>query len=131
MLTTLLFCVHFCLQFLAAAPVDVREIQQPESVIEWLTEKDHDFGQIRKGYPVKFTFKFKNISKEPITLQTVRTTCGCTAADYTEDAVLPGDIGEIRIEYDAFKSGDFRKKIRVFFNAQRKAEFLWIAGSVD
>lgn len=100
-------------------------------VVEWLTERDHDFGEIRAGKPVSFVFRFKNVSADTLLLQTVRTTCGCTAARYTEEPVAPGKEGEVNIEYDAAQGGSFRKKIRVFFDRQRKPEILWIGGEVD
>ena len=107
----------------------------PESagapVVEWLTEQDHDFGEIRAGKPVSFPFRFKNISADTLLLQTVRTTCGCTAARYTEGPIAPGMEGEVIIEYDAAQGGSFRKKIRVFFDRQRRAEILWIGGEVN
>lgn len=106
------------LQFTIGAP----------SVVTWLTEQDHDFGEIRAGKPVSFVFRFKNTATDTLVLQTVRTTCGCTAARYTEEPIAPGAEGEVSIEYDAAQSGTFRKKIRVFFDRQRKAEILWISG---
>lgn len=99
-------------------------------VVEWITPKEHDFGSIRRDHPVEFVFKFRNISAEPLTLQTARTTCGCTAVNWTEAAVAPGATGEVRIEYDAYQTGAFQKKIRVFFDKQRKAEILKISGEV-
>lgn len=103
----------------------------PRKVVEWLTERDHDFGKMRHERPKSFVFLFKNISEEPILLETVRTTCGCTAARWTESPIGPGETGEINVEYDAYQRGDFSKKIRVFFSRQRKPELLWIRGDVD
>jgi hypothetical protein len=100
------------------------------SIITWLTEQDHDFGELRQGKPASFTFKFKNITPDTLLLQTVRTTCGCTAARYMEEPIMPGAVGEIAIEYDAYQSGAFSKKIKVFFDKQKKAETLWIRGEV-
>lgn len=103
----------------------------PKKVVEWLTPTEHDFGTIKHDQPVSFVFEFKNIAAEAIVLQTVRTTCGCTAASWTESPIQPGEKGEVRIEYDAYKWGDFRKKITVFFDKQRKADILKISGSVE
>ena len=100
-------------------------------LITWLTEQDHDFGALPKGKPATFVFKFKNAAPDTILLQTVRTTCGCTAARYTEEPIAPSATGEITVEYDAYQSGAFSKKIRVFFDKQKKAEILWIRGKVD
>jgi hypothetical protein len=104
---------------------------QKAPVVEWLTERDHDFQHLRQEHPKTFVFKFKNIDTVPILLQTVRTSCGCTAATWTEEAIPSGGIGQIEVEYDAYQRGEFRKKIRVFFDRQRKPEILWIHGEVD
>lgn len=101
------------------------------AVVEWLTERDHDFGALRHERPSTFVFTFKNVDTRPLVLQTVRTTCGCTAATWTETPVAPGATGEVTIEYDAYQRGDFKKKIKVFFDLQRKPEILWIRGSVE
>jgi len=101
------------------------------AVVEWLTEQDHDFGAIHKGRPVRFAFQFKNTTPEPIVLETVRTSCGCTAAEWPEAPIGPGETGEINIEYDAYMGGAFRKKIRVFFAQQKKPEILWITGEAE
>jgi len=104
---------------------------QKSPVVEWLTERDHDFQHLRQEHPKTFVFKFKNIDTTAIILQTVRTSCGCTAATWTEEAIPSGGSGQIEVEYDAYQRGEFRKKIRVFFDRQRKPEILWIHGEVD
>lgn len=107
------------------------EITRPANpVVEWKTEKEHDFGEIKAGSVTRFAFKFKNMDTEPILVETVRTTCGCTAASWTETPVLPGESGEVLIEYDSEKKGSFRKKIKVFFDRQKKAEILFVEGEV-
>ncbi|HAD11826.1 MAG TPA: DUF1573 domain-containing protein [Saprospirales bacterium] len=100
-------------------------------IVSWQTEKDHDFGKMRHERPQTFVFKFTNINAEPILIENVRTTCGCTAATWTEGDIASGASGEIVVEYDAYQRGSFSKKIRVFFNKQRKPEILWIRGEVD
>lgn len=99
-------------------------------VVEWATEKRHDFGEIPVGRAVIHVFRFKNTSPDTILLQTVRTTCGCTAVRYPETPIAPGAIGDLTVEYDAAQSGHFAKKIRVFFDRQRKPDILWIEGEV-
>lgn len=110
---------------------DSKSSDESASIVEWLTEQDHDFGELKQGKPTSFVFKFKNIAPDTILLQTVRTTCGCTAARYTEEPIAPGAVGEIAVEYDAYQRGAFSKKIKVFFDKQKKAEVLWIRGEVN
>ncbi len=104
---------------------------EQSKVVAWLTEQNHDFGDLRAGRPVTCVFRFQNTSSDTILLQTVRTTCGCTAARYPETPIAPMAIGDITVEYDAAQSGHFSKKIRVFFDRQRKPEILWISGEVQ
>ncbi|MEZ4918004.1 MAG: DUF1573 domain-containing protein [Saprospiraceae bacterium] len=102
-----------------------------ESVVQWVQGTSHDFGTMEKGITQSVDFEFKNTSKVPLVLETVRTTCGCTAADWDQEPVEPGATGKLRIEYDAFQAGAFKKKIRVFFVEQKKPEILWIEGTVE
>ncbi|MFM7401754.1 MAG: DUF1573 domain-containing protein [Bacteroidota bacterium] len=102
----------------------------PPPVVQWLEPQEYDFGEIGHNKPVSVKFSFKNISDSPLILQTVRTTCGCTAASWTETPIPAGETGEVRIEYDAYQQGGFDKKIKVFFDKQRKPETLRIFGTV-
>lgn len=105
--------------------------QTETTVVHWLTPTEHNFGVLEQDEPDTYIFRFKNISKDTLLIDNVRTTCGCTASDWTEAPILPNHVSEIKIEYDARKVGWFRKKIRVYFNKQRKAELLYISGEVE
>lgn len=100
-------------------------------MLEWQSPVSHDFGDLRQGVPVKVEFRFKNISAEPLVIDNVRTSCGCTAAEHPEIPVLPGETERILIEFDARKAGYFSKKIKVFLHGQRKPEVLVIEGNVE
>ena len=99
--------------------------------IEWTVDKSYDYGSVELGSSSGTTFTFRNTTDKPVLLQTVRTTCGCTAAKWPEQPVAPGATGDIRIEYAAEHPGPFKKKIRVFFDAMRKPEILYIYGNVE
>ncbi|MEM8525179.1 MAG: DUF1573 domain-containing protein [Bacteroidota bacterium] len=99
--------------------------------IEWTDSTEHDFETIAQGIPKTHKFTFKNTHDEPIVIETIRTTCGCTVPEWSEEPVLPDSLGTIQLQYDAQKMGYFRKKIRVFFAHQRKAEHLFIEGFVE
>lgn len=98
--------------------------------IRWLTPVQHDFGPVAQGTPVKVTFRFQNEGTTPVILETARTTCGCTAAEWTEKPILPGEEGSLTVEYDAYKKGKFRKRVNVFFDCQRSPFYLYITGKV-
>lgn len=104
---------------------------QSARVIEWETPQTHEFGDLIQDVPVKHSFVFKNITDEPITIENVRTTCGCTVPDWSYEPILPGATSEIKVEYDAHKLQGFRKRILVFFYDQKKGEKLYIEGYVE
>ncbi|MEM6966933.1 MAG: DUF1573 domain-containing protein [Bacteroidota bacterium] len=102
-----------------------------ETTIEWINTTERDFETINQGIPKTHEFTFKNTHDEPIIIETIRTTCGCTVPKWSEEPVLPDSLGTIQLQYDAQKFGYFRKKIRVFFAHQRKPELLFIEGFVE
>jgi hypothetical protein len=104
---------------------------QSERVIEWMSPQTHEFGDLIQDVAVTHSFVFKNITDEPITIENVRTTCGCTVPDWTYEPILPGATSEIKVEYDAHKLQGFRKRILVFFYDQKKGEKLYIEGYVE
>ena len=64
-------------------------------------EKSHDFGDIRQGEKVNYTFTFTNTGTAPLILSNVATTCGCTATGWTKEPVAPGKTGEISATFDS------------------------------
>ncbi len=99
--------------------------------VEWLSETTYDFGDIAHRESVTHEFAFRNTSDAPITIDNVRTSCGCTVPNWAERPVLPDSIGQISVEYDARDTGWFRKYIKVYFSNQRRAEKLYIEGFVE
>ncbi|MCB0643247.1 MAG: DUF1573 domain-containing protein [Phaeodactylibacter sp.] len=99
-------------------------------VVEWQSELSHDFGKIKYEVPATVEFFYKNISDQPLSIDNVRPGCGCTSPDWEDVVIQPGETGKITIEYDALKMGYFKQKIRVYFSAQRRAELLYIEGTV-
>ena len=45
--------------------------------------------------PAMYHFKYHNVSKKPIYLSKLTTSCGCTVAKYDKKVVQPGEQGEI------------------------------------
>jgi hypothetical protein len=70
------------------------------TTIQWI-DSVKDFGTVPHGDKVKMVFHFLNSGNKPLYISTVRPGCGCTLADYTKSAVLPGQRGEVTAEYDS------------------------------
>jgi len=62
-----------------------------------------DFGDVRPGMTLARTATIVNESDEPIRIQGVRVSCGCTIADWPESWIEPGESVEIGL---TFESGD-------------------------
>lgn len=101
------------------------------SNVEWVSPLEHDFGDIIQRQPVEHFFKFKNTSSDSILIDNVRTTCGCTTPDWTWDPIAPDSTSQIRVVFDAKKTGFFKKRVKVFLSNQRKATVLKISGYVE
>src|SRR4051812_11670200 len=79
------------------------------------SDKSHEFGDIKQGDKVNYTFKFTNTGPEPLILSRVKTTCGCTATNWTHEPVAPGKTGEVAATFNsANKMGAQRKVIKIY-----------------
>lgn len=96
-----------------------------------LWEKDvYDFGEIKKDVPVFAEFTFTNEGQEPFVISSVKSSCGCTVADYPKEAILPGETGTIKASYNAKNMGAFNKKVTISGNTESGNKTLTIKGIV-
>jgi hypothetical protein len=95
------------------------------------TNREHDFGEIEEGKVVEYVFIFKNTGNYPLMLQDIRTTCGCTAPEWTKEPIAPNEEGKIIVRFNsAHKAGQQRKVITVISNASNSSEALVLFGTV-
>ena len=87
-----------------------------------------NFGQVAYNSEVRHTFEFKNISKEPVAVKDVGTSCGCTTPSYSKEPVAPGKMGSVTAKYDSSRLGAFTKTLTVYINNETIR--LTIAGTV-
>ena len=111
----------------ANAPIPTEEGNQPHIQFETVA---HDFGVIQQSENGGYSFKFTNTGKEPLIIQNVRTSCGCTVASRPNAPILPGDSSEISVKYDTKRLGVFHKSITVTSNADNSSIVLTIKGEV-
>ena len=90
----------------------------------------HDFGTMEKGGDASCVFTFKNITKKPVTLTNVKTSCGCTAADWPKEPVAKKKKGSIKVKYDSNRIGKFTKTIKVFIDGNDNPIQLEIRGTI-
>ena len=91
----------------------------------------HDFGTIEEGPAAEHEFVFKNTGTEPILIQQVHASCGCTTPSYSKDPVLPGKTGIVKASFNTKGRGGapFNKSITITSNAGTKVVF--IKGTVE
>jgi hypothetical protein len=95
-------------------------------------EKDfHDFGTLRAGEKVTYSFKFKNTGKTMLVISSVTTSCGCTVSDYPKKPLKPGEGATVDVSYDSEgRHGLQNKTITVFSNTQPPTNLLRIQANV-
>ncbi len=103
-------------------PAEGAKIQFAEKVI--------NYGKIEKGANGTRVFKFKNEGTEPLILNSVRASCGCTTPKWTCEPIAPGAEGNITVKYDTNRMGNFHKTVTVNSNATNKTVVLTIKGQV-
>jgi len=89
-----------------------------------------DYGDLDYGSSYDHAFLFKNLSSDTLSIETIRTDCGCTVPEWEDIQIPPGETGEILVSYTPKREGYFTEKVRVFFTQQKKAEILFVKGYV-
>jgi len=60
----------------------------------------HDFGKLKQGEQVSFTFTFRNTGNADLIIQDAAATCGCTVPEYDKEPVAPGKRGSVEVIFD-------------------------------
>lgn len=79
-------------------PVEATNAIGPKIQFATLT---YDFGRVKSGEPVKYTYVFTNTGDQLLVLKGVQTTCGCTTAGEWTREVEPGKTGQIPIQFNS------------------------------
>lgn len=78
-----------------------------------------NFGNLRQGEVAEHAFTFRNTGDRPLEIRNVRTSCGCTASEWTREPIAPGGTGRIVARFNsAGKSGHQHKTLTVETNIE-------------
>ncbi len=92
---------------------------------------EHNFGEIAQGDVVEHTFKFTNTGTQPLIIERVDVTCGCTTPAWTKEPVMPGKTGFVTAKYNsAGILGQQKKAITIHSNAADGAAYVYIMTDV-
>jgi hypothetical protein len=94
-------------------------------------EEIHNFGSLKAGEIVSFTFVFRNEGTKTLTITNVDSGCGCTEVKIPNKEIGPGKEGQIEVIYNsAGEVGKQLKTITLFSNAEQKQKQLFIKANV-
>ncbi len=94
-----------------------------------LKASTHDFGKIPQHKPVYYSFEVFNTGKEPIKLENVQATCGCTTPEWSREPIQPGAAAFVKVGFNAAAEGYFDKNITIIYNNNQQKQ-LKITGTV-
>jgi hypothetical protein len=88
----------------------------PKEDVLQLKEAGYSFGKIPQGRPVIHVFQIVNTGKQPLLLENVQASCGCTTPEWSREAITPGATADIKVGYNAYSDGHFNKTVTIFYN---------------
>ena len=91
----------------------------------------YDFGTIKESDgKVSTVFTFTNWGNSPLIISKVVASCGCSAAEWTQEPVAPGEQGRIKAIYDPTnRINFFSKSLTVYSNGNPSEIVLTIQGT--
>ena len=112
-----LICLFATMAFMANAQNTENDATPEHGAKIRFEEMEHQYGTIQKGGNGDCEFTFWNDGDEPLILQNVKASCGCTTPKYTQKPVMPGQKGTIGVHYNTNNVGGFSKTVTVTSNA--------------
>lgn len=85
----------------------------------FINGETHDFGTLEEGPEATGVFKFKNVGRQPLIIESINTSCPCAIATFQNSPILPGKNGEIKVTFNTAGRGGqtFEKIIFITSNA--------------
>jgi hypothetical protein len=102
-----------------------------DSTTVMVIDTAYNFGSVKEGEIVEYSFRFKNSGKNPLVILNAQASCGCTVPEKPEEPIAPGNTGSIKVKFNSDKrSGEARKTITVTSNARPEFPVLILKGTV-
>ncbi|TAL81532.1 MAG: DUF1573 domain-containing protein [Bacteroidetes bacterium] len=97
-----------------------------------LSATEHDFGKFKEEAGRQtFDFILTNTGTEPLMIQNVVASCGCTTPEWTKQPIPAGGKGKVSAIYDPKdRPGTFNKTLSVYTNTKPEVVVLVIKGEV-
>ena len=96
-----------------------------------LPEVQHDFGTITKNSSVTHEFVVKNVGNNPLKIENVKASCGCTVPQWPQEPIPIGGEGIIKVTFNsAGKRGIQNKAITITANTDPINTRLYIKATI-
>ena len=97
-----------------------------------MSATEHDFGKFKEEAGRQtFDFTVTNTGTEPLVIQNVVASCGCTTPEWTKQPIPAGSKGKVTAIYDPKdRPGQFNKTLSVYTNTKPEVTVLVIKGEV-
>jgi hypothetical protein len=91
--------------------------EQPLTTMEF-NKMSHDFGKIKADTDNNTTFIVTNTGNNPLVIDGVKPSCGCTTSQKPENPIMPGESDEIKVVFHPKENQleDQKKTVRVTAN---------------
>jgi hypothetical protein len=87
--------------------------------IQWLDSTNRDFGKIPEGQKLDVSFRFRNTGDQPLIIEKVEPSCGCTIAEQPTEPILNGKEGVIKATFSSEgRIGPNHKTLFVYANTK-------------
>lgn len=111
---------------LIVLPPTTVQSQGTQANIEWSSGNTKTTQMEDSQLELQETFVFKNTGADPIAIDRVEVSCGCTAPSYTRDIIEAGGVGEITLKYETKTPGRGRDlSIKIVFSTGAIAVVRW------
>ncbi len=91
----------------------------------------YDFGTIKQGEKVSYTFEFKNTGNGKLIIKDAYAACGCTVPKYKKEPIEPGEEGFVEVIFDSSgRRGNQYKSVKIMANTPLKEKTLTIKAKV-
>jgi hypothetical protein len=97
-----------------------------------MSETSHNFGSFKEEDGRQtYDFVLTNTGSQPLVIQNIVTSCGCTTPEWTRQPIPPGGKGKVTAIYDPKdRPGAFDKSLTVYTNTKPEITVLQIKGEV-
>jgi hypothetical protein len=111
----------------AVPPVDnitAGTANRPVTTIQWL-DSAKNIGRVSEGEKVEISFRFRNTGTNPLVVNNVVVSCGCTVAEKPEQPIAPGAEGSIKAAFNSQgRAGTNHKTLTVYTNTPEPTSLL-------